>query len=167
MGEATQLLVNLTVFDRAGALAAIREAVWAVTIVDATLVRHYPDVYDAVLAAQPPAQRELTEEALAGLRFVRNQIAQQVDLATFVEPDLPEPGAGTGSVTGWTWTWVPKPELASLPSRSQAWEMTRYRAYQAQLAGHTVGEAFERVAAFLKMTAVHAASLNDLSAPAQ
>jgi hypothetical protein len=166
MGEATELLAQVRVWDRARALAAIREAVWGVTIVDATLVRHYPDVYDAALAAQPPAKHRLTEDTLAGLRFVRNQIAQQVDLGKFVKPDLPETAAGNRSVTGWTWKWLPEPELASLPSRSRAWEMTRYTAYQARLAGHTVGESFERVSAFLNLTAANAASLNDLGARA-
>ena len=33
--------------------------------------------------------------------------------------------------------------------------MTRYRAYQAQLAGHTIGETFGRAAAFLKQAAPH------------
>jgi hypothetical protein len=31
--------------------------------------------------------------------------------------------------------------------------MTRYRAYEARLAGHTVGETFERAAAFLMLAA--------------
>jgi len=36
--------------------------------------------------------------------------------------------------------------------------MTRYRAYQAQLAGHTIGETFGRAAAFLKLAAPHPAA---------
>ena len=43
---------------------------------------------------------------------------------------------------------MPEPDLGSLPPRGQAWEMTRYRAYQAQLAGHTIGET-SAAAAFL------------------
>jgi hypothetical protein len=35
--------------------------------------------------------------------------------------------------------------------------MTRFRSYEAQLAGHTVGETFERAAAFLKLAAAEAA----------
>lgn len=31
--------------------------------------------------------------------------------------------------------------------------MTRYRAYQAQLAGHAIGDAFGQVAEFLKLAA--------------
>jgi hypothetical protein len=31
--------------------------------------------------------------------------------------------------------------------------MTRYRAYQAELAGHTIGETFGQAAAFLKLAA--------------
>jgi hypothetical protein len=44
--------------------------------------------------------------------------------------------------------------------------MTRYRAYQAQLAGHTIGETFARAAAFLKLTAAHAPPITDTSARA-
>ena len=52
---------------------------------------------------------------------------------------------------------MPEPEVASLPPRGQAWELTRFRSYEAQLAGHTVGETFERAAAFLKLAAAEAA----------
>jgi hypothetical protein len=61
---------------------------------------------------------------------------------------------------------VPEPALDCLPPRNQAWEMTRYRAYEAQLAGHSVGETFERAAAFLELAATQAAaaSATDLMA---
>ena len=54
----------------------VSDAVWWVTIVDATLVRHHPDAYDAVMTGQVPAQRALVEGTLAGLRFVRNRIGR-------------------------------------------------------------------------------------------
>jgi hypothetical protein len=60
-------------------------------------------------------------------------------------------------VMAWVWKAVPEPEVASLPARGQAWEMTRFRSYEAQLAGHTVGETFHRAAAFLKLAAAEAA----------
>ena len=44
--------------------------------------------------------------------------------------------------------------------------MARYRAYQAQLAGHTIGEIFARAAALLKLTAANATSVTDISAHA-
>ncbi len=68
------------------ALTVIGEEVWWVTIVDATLVRHHPDAYDGVLAGQFPAERRLIEGVLAGLRFVRNRIGPDVDLANLVDP---------------------------------------------------------------------------------
>jgi hypothetical protein len=34
--------------------------------------------------------------------------------------------------------------------------MTRYRGYQAHLAGHTIGETFGKAAAFLKLAAANA-----------
>jgi len=166
MSDSTGRLPRVRAGDRPRAFAAIGEAVWRVTIVDATLVRHHPAAYDTVLAGQAPAERRLIEESLAGLRFVRNRIGGEADLAEFIEPGVPGPGAGKGRLTGWTWKPVPEPALASLPPRAQAWEMSRYRAYQAQLAGHTIGETFGRAAEFLKLAAANALSATDISAQA-
>jgi hypothetical protein len=101
-------------WDQARAWVAIGEAVWWVTIVDATLVRHHQDTYDGVMAGQNPAQRELVEGTLAGLRFVRNRIGDQADPAEFIEPGEAGPGVGEGLITGWRWKPVPEPALASL-----------------------------------------------------
>jgi hypothetical protein len=162
LSDSTDLLAVVRVGDRPRAFAAIREAVWSVTIVDATLVRHHPGSYDAVLAGRSPEERRLIEETLTGLRFVRNMISHDVDLGEFVEPSAAGPGAGKAGVTGWTWRPVPAPALTSLPSRAQAWEMTRYRAYQAQLANHTIGEIFDRAVAFLQSADANA--ITDISA---
>jgi hypothetical protein len=161
MSETTERLPRVTAANRPQALTVIREAVWWVTIVDATLVRHYPAAYDSVMAGQDPAERKVAEATMAGLRFVRNRIGGQADLAELVEAG--EAGAGTGQepITGWTWRPAQEPELASLPPRGQAWETTRYRAYQAQLAGHTIGETFGRATAFLKLAAAAAPAVTD------
>jgi hypothetical protein len=151
MNATTQRLSRVTARDRPRAFAAIAEAVWWITIVDATLVRHHVDAYDGVIAGQAPAERQLTEETLAGLRFVRNRIGDEADLAEFVEPGETGPDSGNGHITGWAWKPVPEPTLASLAPRGRAWEMTRYQAYQAQLAGHTIGETFTQAAAFLNL----------------
>ena len=55
----------------------------------------------------------------------------------------------------------PEPALASLPPRRHAWEMARYRAYQAYLVGHTIGETFELAVRFLALTGANAASVTD------
>jgi hypothetical protein len=164
MSDAAERLVQVTGRHRPRAFAAVTEAVWWVTIVDATLVRHHPDTYDAVLAGQPRRERLLTEETLGGLRFVRNWMGQYLDPVDFIRPREAPPGAGDGCVMAWTWKPVPEPALASLPPRGQAWEMTRYRSYQALLAGHTIGETFERSAAFLKLAAAQAAGPGDAQA---
>jgi len=44
------------------------------------------------MAGQTPAQRRRTEETLAGLRFVRNRIGDEADLAEFIEPADSGPG---------------------------------------------------------------------------
>ena len=138
---------------------AIAEAVWQVTLVDATLVRHHPDTYDRILAGQDPAQRRLTEQTLAGLRFVRNQIGPEASLAGFIQPG--GPGAHHGRVASWTWKPVPDPALPSLTPRGRAWELARYRAYQAHLAGQPTGTTFGRTAAFLNLAAADALSITD------
>jgi hypothetical protein len=166
MSDTTQRLPWMAAWDRPRALAAIGEAVWWVTIVDATLVRHHPGAYDAVLAGQTEAERQLTEETLAGLRFVRNQIGDEADLAEFIESGDCGQGAGQGRITSWTWKPRPEPAPALLPPRGQAWELTRYRAYQARLARHTIGETFGRASAFLRLAAANAPSITGASARA-
>ena len=167
MSDATGRLLRVRAWNRPRAFAVISEAVWWVTIVDATLVRHHPDCYDAVMTGQAPAQRQLVEETLAGLRFVRNRIGDEADLGEFIEPGDASPGAGQPRITGWAWKPLPEPARGSLPPRAQAWEMTRYRAYQAQLAGHTLGEIFVRAAEFLNLAAANTPAITDTSIQAR
>jgi hypothetical protein len=166
MSDTMDRLATVNAGDRPQAFALISEAVWSVTIVDATLVRYHAETYDAVLADQAPVERRLVEGILAGLRFVRNRIGHEIDLAEFIEPGAPGPGAGDGPVTDWTWKSVPEPALAWLSPRARSWEMHRYRAYQAQLAGRTIGEIFGRAVAFLELTAANAPSITDIGAHA-
>jgi len=167
MSDTTERLTRVRAWDRPRAFAVIGEAVWWVTIVDATLVRHHPDAYDNVMTGQIPAQRQLVEGTLTGLRFVRNRIGDEADLADFIEPGDAGPGAGQLRITGWTWKPLPEPALRSLPPRGQAWEMTRYRAYQAQLAGHTIGKIFVRAAEFLKLAVANTPAIIDTSVQAR
>ena len=44
----------------------ITEAVWWVTMVDATLVRYHPDTYSDVLARQDAAERRITRAPSPG-----------------------------------------------------------------------------------------------------
>jgi hypothetical protein len=166
MRDVTERLPRIRASDRPRAFAVIGEAVWWVTIVDGTLVRHHPEAYDTVLAGQATAERQLIEETLAGLRFVRNRMGHDVDHVDFVQPQASGPGPADGRITAWTWKPVPEPAIASLPRRAQQWEMTRYRAYQAQLAGHTIGQIFGRAAAFLNLAAAKATAVTDISAHA-
>jgi hypothetical protein len=166
MSETAERLPRVGVWDRGRAFVAIGEAVWWITMVDATLVRHHLAAYDGVMASQAVTERKLIEETLAGLRFVRNRIGSEADLADFVRPSVPGPGAGRARVTGWTWMQVPAPVLRSLPPRAQAWEMTRYHGYRAQLADRTTGETFGRAVAFLTLAAADAALVSDIPAHA-
>jgi hypothetical protein len=163
MGDTTDRLPQVGAGDRPRAFAVIGEAVWWVTIVDATLVRHQAEAYDAAMAEKAPAQRQLIEETLAGLRFVRNQIGSKAEIGEFIDPGEAGPGTGDGRITSWKWRPVPEPAVATLPRRGQRWEMTRYRAYQARLASRTIGEAFGPAAAFLKLAAAYASPITGAS----
>ena len=161
MSDTCQRLPQVRTRDLPRAAAVIGESVWWVTIVDATLVRHHPGAYDRVLAAHAPAHRQLIEATLTGLRFVRNQIGDEADLAKFIQPAKPAADPGDEQLTDWMWKPVPKPAVTSLSPRGHAWEMTRYRAYQANLAGRTIREIFGRAAEFLKLAAAEAGVITD------
>ena len=147
MRDATQRLLLDQVPGRHHGYVLISEAVWWVTIVDATLVRYHPDAYDAVLASQPASAQPLIEGTLSGLRFVRNQMGYYTDHTDFIQPSNGQ-GAGSSPVTAWTWGPVPGPDMTPFPPLRQQWEMARYRGYQAHLAGRTMGEVFGRAAGF-------------------
>jgi hypothetical protein len=153
MLETTERLQQADGWDRADGLIVISEAVWWVTMVDATLVRYHLDVYSDILARQPAAQRKMTEDTFGGLRFVRNQMGYTAYPADFIQPLDLGPGTAAPRVAAWTWRAVPKPAAASPTRRTNGWELTRYRAYQRQLAGYPVGETFSRAVTFLRLTA--------------
>jgi hypothetical protein len=164
MQDTAQRLLRVRPWDLPSAFAVIGEAVWWVTIVDGTLLRYHPESYDAVLTCGSAGERRLIEGTLAGLRFVRNQMGNDVDHVDFVRPA--SRGRGDGGITSWRWKPVPEPALSSLSPRGRAWEMTRYWAYMAQLAGNTIGSVFARAATFLELTAASATVDAGLSAHA-
>jgi hypothetical protein len=149
MCDVTDRLARMRAGDRSPAFAVISEAVWWVTIVDATLIRYHLEAYEAVMAAQPRSGCRLIEGTFGGLRFVRNQMGYYLDYPDFIHPGEGHHGSDD-RITSWSWRSLPEPAVAALAPRGRAWEMARYRAYQAHLAGHTIGETFGRAAAFLK-----------------
>jgi hypothetical protein len=155
MREVTARLPNCTVQDQPQGFAVIGEAVWWVTIVDATMVRHNPDLYDAVLASYRPGERRRIEGTLGGLRFVRNWMGVDVHGADFIQAAVDHPGE---RVSGWSWRSMPEPDFSSMPPRGREWAHSRYQAYEDHLAGRTIGEVFGRAAAFLDRAAAKAAS---------
>ena len=159
MGDATERLLGVRAWDRPRAFVVIGEAVWWVTMVDATLVRHHPHAYDAVIAGHSPAGRDAIEGTLAGLRFVRNQIGGGTDVADFLEPSVGGPESAEGRIALWVWKPVPEPSLPPGALRGRVWETMRYRAYQAHLAGRSVGETFGRAAGFVQLAAANAPAI--------
>lgn len=156
MRNVTEWLAAAGAHDRPQAFEAISDAVWWVTIVDATLNRHHAEAYDEVMRAQPAAERRLIDGTLGGLRFVRNQMGYHVGHADFIEPARSRSGGDDDPITTWWWKSLPEPALGWLPPRGKAWETGRYQAYQAHLAGYSIGETFGRVAAFLKLASARA-----------
>jgi hypothetical protein len=165
MRDATGRLQRARASDRARAFAVIGEAVWWVTIVDGTLVRYHPDAYDDVLRDQPSSQRGLIEETLAGLRFVRNRMGRDLDHVDFIHLEQGAPRTKEDRVKSWRWAAIPAPQVSWLTPRGQAWEMERFRAYRARLAGNSVGQTFDQAAGFLEIAAEHAAATADHIAP--
>jgi hypothetical protein len=151
MQDTVDRLLRARASDRRHGFAAISEAVWWVTMVDASMVRYHPDVYDRVLAGLDEDERRVIEGTFGGLRFVRNQMGYHLDHSDFIEPRDSPGGSGAGPIAAWSWRPMPEPVLAALPARGQEWEMTRYRDYQARLAGQPIGETFGRAAAFLRL----------------
>ena len=150
MREVMQRLASGKPRTREQGFTVISEAVWWVTLVDATLVRYHHQAYESVMRAQAPAGRRVVEGTFAGFRFVRNRMGFHADPADFIQPQESHSGHDHG-ITAWTWRSLPEPALRSLPPRGQVWEMRRYWAYEAQLAGHPIGETFGRATAFLTL----------------
>jgi hypothetical protein len=161
MADAVDRLAGMRALDRPRAFTAIGDAVWWVTIVDATLVRHYPDSYDQVTADLPAAERSQVEAILAGLRFIRNRLGLDQDLAEFICT-----GSGLASDAGictWSWRLVGPPRLDAFSARGQEWEMARYQAYSSQLAGCSICDSFARAAAFLEQVTAQAEVTGDVA----
>ena len=154
MRDTTGRLLRAGGWDLADGFAVISEAVWWVTMVDATLMRYRPDVYGGLLAGQDPAGRRTTEDTFAGLRFVRNRMGYDADHADFVQPLEPGPGTLAPRLRRLDLAIGARARAHPLTDRrGREWELTRYRAYQARLAGHPVGETFTQATAFLGLVA--------------
>src|SRR5215467_7188065 len=136
MNGTADRLPTVSAADLPRGFAVIGEAVWWVTIVDAA-----------------PTDRRLIEDTLSGLRFVRNRMGHYVDHVDFLDPCAGRSEAAGGPITMWLWKPQQEPMLTGLSPRGQAWELGRYRAYQARLAGHGVGEVFGRAVEFLNRAA--------------
>jgi hypothetical protein len=151
MGDAAERLTWVRTQEQSSAFVVISEAVWWVTMVDATLIRYHLEDYESVMAAQPLPRRRLIEGTFGGLRFVRNQMGYYLDYPDFIEAQ-----PGLDAITAWRWRSLPEPAVAWLSPRGRAWEMERYRTYQAHLAGHPIGETFQLAASFLKLASAGA-----------
>jgi hypothetical protein len=146
MAEAAGRLAAAGACELPRMAAAVGETVWWVTLVDATLVRYHPRDYQKALASRAVRRRK-TEETLEGLRYVRNQLGRSVDPAGFVSPVTGNDG------DAWLWRPLPEPGLGELAPRARQWELNRYHAYQARLAGHHIARTFARCTDFLTQAA--------------
>jgi hypothetical protein len=165
MVETIDRLPRVNAWDGARAITVIGEAVWWVTIVDATMVRYHPDAYDQVLGGA--RDRDAIEQTLAGLRFVRNHMGHDIDHVDFVKAASGRRSAASGQTGSWTWHRLECPALGTMPPRAQEWELDRYQAYQHQLADRPVAEAFGRARDFLAQAAATAATEPDVPVPSR
>jgi hypothetical protein len=147
MTEATGRLALAGGWDLARFGPAVGETVWWITLVDATLVRYHPNDYENALAIKAVRRRK-TEEALEGLRYVRNQLGKSADPADFACHAAQDDGGAA-----WIWRPQPEPGLGALTPRARRWELSRYRAYQARLAGRDIVRTFSRCTEFLVQAA--------------
>jgi hypothetical protein len=161
MRDSTHRLPRVAEMDRPRAFAVISEAVWWVTIVDGTLVRYHPEAYDRELRSRSPADQALIEETLAGLRFVRNQMGQDVDHTDFIRPSSMARATRQGHVRAWTWNQMSEPACASLSPRGLEWELSRHQAYTRRLASHAVGQTLRAATDFLLAASALALSLTE------
>jgi hypothetical protein len=106
MRDATDRVLRRRTSGGPQAFALISEAVWWVTIVDATLVRYHHDTYNAVLAGQAAPERVMIEGTLAGLRFVRNRMGYYADPADFIQPRHGRSAGSHSEPTGRGAVWI-------------------------------------------------------------
>ena len=130
------------------ALALISEAVWWVTLVDATMVRYHHDAYDDALANLDDGERNITEGTFTGLRFARNCMGHYLDPADFIQPQQDSLG-GDAPVASWTWRQVPSPVSAGCRSPPGPGKPAATCITVLYLADRPVGETIDRAAGFL------------------
>jgi hypothetical protein len=147
MSEAARRLSSPGPRDLPGIADAVADAVWWVTLVDATLVRYHPRNYESTLAGRSARRRE-TEQTLEGLRYVRNLLGRSV-----APVDLITLSTAAGTPPAWKWRSLPPPDVSGLEPRARKWELNRYQAYRARLAGRDVTAAFAWCAEFLALAA--------------
>ena len=118
MRDTADRLLRARALDAPHGFAAISEAVRWITLVDATLVRYHPDVYDTVLAGHREAERRVIEGTFGGLRFVRNWMGYHLDHSDFIHRPPARGGCASGrSRPGPGGRW---PRPCSAPSRPGA-----------------------------------------------
>jgi hypothetical protein len=71
------------------------------------------------------------------------------------------PDPGNGHITGWTWKPGAHTEADRARPAGAGVGDDRYQAYQAQLAGHAIGETFTRAATFRKLAVADTPALTD------
>ena len=148
MDDTAQRLGKAADLDLPDALVLISEAVWWVTLVDATMVRYHQAAYDRSLVSLSPAERRVTEGTFAGLRFVRNWMGYHADPADFVQPGQDLDG-DDAPVAAWTWSQLSNLDLGTVSPKGRDWETARHRHYCAYLVSKPIGETITRAATFL------------------
>jgi hypothetical protein len=141
-------LYKATGTDLPEALAIVTEAVWWVTLVEASIQRSSQAAYNHTLLSLGSADRRATEGTFIGLRFIRNWLGAHADPANFIQPEHDDDGS-EAPVAAWTWTLLPTPELGTVSPRDRHADAVRYRDYCTYLARKPIGETMTSAVTFL------------------
>jgi hypothetical protein len=119
--ETVERLCKAEAMNLPEALAVISEAIWWVTLVDATMVRYHHDAYDHALADLDDSDRNITEGTFTGLRFVRNCMGHYLDPADFIQPRQDSLGGDARSPPGRGGKYPPRypPRCRSAPEHGK------------------------------------------------
>jgi hypothetical protein len=141
MDAAMNRVNSVPASDLAAGFAAMGESLWWITVIADALHRDFPAEYDQALGLMSPNPAD----TLDGLRSVRNRVAHDVDLASFLVPVASRPDPGNGRITAWAWQAVASPEVGGggrANARQQGRADRLHEAYERVLVGQNVWQSY-------------------------
>lgn len=147
MNAAADRLARVGGDDPDGAYVATGECLWWFGVVRQQLWDRYQSVYNAVLDEHAKGFVDIRENArmrVFGLWHVRDRMAHEVDIITYVEPHDSITGDPRGYHTSWRWLHLPP------PTKNDSFTDKKYEAYEAVLAGQDVHDTLVRALSLVR-----------------